>query len=251
MAGSLHLGTSGFAYQEWKGPFYPQDLRDREMLSYYGGRFRAVEINYTFRRSPSPSTLQAWRERTPEGFRFALKAHRRITHTLRLAEAGEAVSAFMGRVALLDERLGVVLFQCPPTLRFDRALLEGFLGALPDGHRYAMELRHPSWAEARGLLAARGVAWCTAETDQAGADEPSWKPFGYLRLRKEAYTDEELARWAHRIRAALADGHDVHCYFKHEEKGTGPRFAEHLGELVGPGAQPAANRDAMTWKQGQ
>ncbi|HEX2032381.1 MAG TPA: DUF72 domain-containing protein [Actinomycetota bacterium] len=233
MAGTLYLGTSGFAYQEWKGPFYPERLRDAEMLPYYAGRFRSVEVNYTFRRSPSPSTLEAWRERTPDGFRFALKAHQRITHTLRLADTGEAVSSFLARARLLGERLGVVLFQCPPSLRFDRGLLEGFLAHVPDGVRSAMEFRHPSWEAARPLLADRGVAWCTAETDEAPAGEPSWEPFGYLRLRKESYTEDELGRWAERISGALADGRDVHCYFKHEEKATGPRFAEHLGELLG------------------
>lgn len=232
MGGTLYLGTSGFAYQEWRGPFYPERLRDAEMLPYYAERFGSVEINYTFRRSPSPTTLEAWRQRTPEEFRFAVKAHRRITHTLRLADASQAVSGFLDRVRLLGERLGVVLFQCPPTLPFDPGLLEGFLGHLRGETRWAMEFRHPSWEAARGMLAERGVAWCTAETDETEAVQPSWEPFGYLRLRREAYTEDDLRRWAARVGGALADGRDVHCYFKHEEKGTGPRFAERLAELI-------------------
>lgn len=232
MGGTLYLGTSGFAYQEWKGPFYPEGLRDPEMLPYYAGRFTSVEINYSFRRTPAASTLEAWRERTPPGFRFALKAHQRITHTLRLAHAGEATAAFMDRVRLLDERLGPVLFQCPPSLRFDAELLEGFLRTLPERTRAAMEFRHPSWGAARGALRERGVAWCTAETDEREAGEPTWEPFGYLRLRKEAYSQDDLAAWAGRIAGALSDGRDVHCYFKHEEKGIGPRFAEHMAKLL-------------------
>jgi uncharacterized protein YecE (DUF72 family) len=232
MAGTLYLGTSGFAYQEWKGPFYPEGLKDAEMLPFYGGRFRSVEINYTFRRSPAPSTLAAWSERTPEGFRFALKAHQRITHTLRLADADQAVSAFLERSRTLGPRLGPILFQCPPTLQFDRSLIEQFVGYLPPTFSYAMEFRHPSWEEAREILRDQGVAWCEAETDEREAGDPPWEPFGYLRLRKEGYTEEDLRAWATRIAEAVTRGRDVYCYFKHEEKGAGPRFAERMAELV-------------------
>jgi uncharacterized protein YecE (DUF72 family) len=231
MAGTFYLGTSGFAYQEWKGPFYPENLKDAEMLPFYAGRFPSVEINYTFRRSPAEKTLTNWAERTPESFRFALKAHQRITHTLRLANADESVSIFLDRVGSLGERLGPILFQCPPTLRFDRQLIESFLAYLPPTFRYAMEFRHPSWEEARKILEEQGAAWCVAETDEKGAGEPSWEPFGYLRLRKEEYTDAELIAWNERIRGALASGRDVYCYFKHEEKGTGPAQAERLSRL--------------------
>jgi uncharacterized protein YecE (DUF72 family) len=232
VAGTLYLGTSGFAYQEWKGPFYPEDLKDREMLAFYAGRFRSVEINYTFRRSPSPKTIATWEERTPDGFRFSLKAHQHITHTLRLADADEAVTAFLDRVRGLGDRLGPILFQCPPSLRFDRALIERFVGYLPPTFRSAMEFRHPSWEEARGILADQGVAWCVAETDERAAGDPSWEPFGYLRLRKESYSDEELAAWAGHIKGGLEAGNDVYCYLKHEEKASGAQYAERLGELL-------------------
>ena len=119
MSGTLYLGTSGFAYKEWKGPFYPETLKDREMLSFYASRFPSVEINYTFRRQASEKTLATWREQTPEGFEFALKAHQRITHTLRLRDADESVAFFLDRAKLLGDRLGPILFQCPPSLRFD------------------------------------------------------------------------------------------------------------------------------------
>jgi uncharacterized protein YecE (DUF72 family) len=236
--GSLHLGTSGFAYPEWKGVFYPEGLKSREMLPYFASRFGSVEINYTFRRHPSERTLETWRSATPDGFSFALKAHHFITHRHRLAAAEEPVRTFIEQARRLGDRLGVVLFQCPPTLRFDRDLLDEFLKCLPEGGRYAMEFRHPSWHEARGFLAERGVAWCTAETEQQPADRPSWEPFGYLRLRKERYTDAELAAWAERIRWALGTGHEVYCFFKHEEKGLGPVYAERLkGMLTQPGGR--------------
>src|SRR5947209_1057752 len=167
VAGTLYLGTSGFAYGEWKGPFYPETLKDREMLAFYSSRFRSVEINYSFRRQPSEKTLVTWKEQTPEGVAF-----------------------FLDLVMLLGDRLGPILFQCPPSLRFDRAFIESFVGYLPPIYRYAMEFRHSSWEEARPILAANGVAWCTAETDETSGGEPSYEPFGYLRLRKETYTDD-------------------------------------------------------------
>jgi uncharacterized protein YecE (DUF72 family) len=231
--GTLHLGCSGFAYPEWKGVFYPEDSKPRDMLPYFASRFRSVEINYSFRRHPSEKTLASWREQTPEGFSFTLKAHQNITHRHRLADAGEPVKFFLERARVLGERLGVVLFQCPPSLRFDRSRAEEFLDVLPGDGRYAMEFRHPSWEDARDLLAERGVAWCTAETDDQPAGRDSWEPFGYLRLRKEEYGDDELKVWAERIEAGLYGGNDVYCYFKHEEKGIGPIYAERLGQLLG------------------
>jgi uncharacterized protein YecE (DUF72 family) len=239
--GTLYLGTSGFAYKEWKGSFYPEGLKDREMLPYYAGRLCTVEINYTFRRNPAPATLTGWREATPDGFRFALKAHQRITHWLRLADADEAVSGFLDRARTLGPRLGPILFQCPPSFHLDRARLESFLAYLPPIFRYAFEFRHPSWAEARDVLASQGAAWCMAETDEhpAGDDPVPARPFAYLRLRKERYEDDDLRAWAARIEPVLAGGSDVYCYFKHEEGAAAPRFAERLAELVSsPSGEP-------------
>lgn len=227
-----YVGTSGFAYQEWVGPFYPEGTRAAEMLSRYAERLPAVEINYTFRRSPAPTTLAAWADRTPASFRFALKAHQRITHTLRLAGADEAVGAFLERVRALGDRLGPILFQCPPSLRYDRRLLEGFVGYLPPTFRYAMEFRHPSWEEARDLLVEQGVAWCVAETDERAGGDPVAEPFGYLRLRRETYAQEELAGWARWIREQVDAGRDVYAFLKHEEQAVGPRHAQRLAALV-------------------
>jgi uncharacterized protein YecE (DUF72 family) len=235
MAGRLYVGTSGFAFPEWKGVFYPEGTRDKEMLAYYATRLPSVEINYTFRRSPAEKTMLTWREVTPDGFVFTLKAHQRITHTLRLRDAGEAVNLFLEKARLLGDRLGCALFQCPPTLKYDRELLEGFLRTLPPELRAALEFRHASWEEARPILAERGVAWCVAETDEARFTEPSLGTTGalvYLRLRREAYDDDDLKVWAGRIGEALAGGADVFCYLKHEDGAAGPRWATRLAELV-------------------
>jgi uncharacterized protein YecE (DUF72 family) len=236
MTGMLYLGTSGFAYDGWKhGVFYPEGLKNREMLSYYAIRFPSVEINYTFRRFPTEKTLTTWREQTPEHFRFTLKANQRITHSKRLADADDDVRDFLGVARALGDRLGTVLYQCPPSLKYDRGLIEAFVGYLPPQPRAAMEFRHPSWRDARDLLLEQGVAWCVAETDEQdpGPDDLSWEPFGFLRLRKTEYSDEELKAWAERIAPALEAGHDVYCYFKHEDEGASPKMANRLTDAVG------------------
>ena len=234
MTGTLYLGTSGFAYDEWKGPFYPTDLKQKDMLSFYASRFGSVEINYTFRRQPAESSLMAWRDSTPAGFLITLKAHQRITHWLRLADADESVANFLERARILGPRLGTVLFQCPPNLPFDRGLIENFLGFLPPMYRYAFEFRHPSWSQGREILADQGAAWCVADTDENPApDEPiPAEPFSYLRLRKADYSDDELQTWSKRITQALEADRDVFCYFKHEEKGAGPILAERLARVM-------------------
>jgi uncharacterized protein YecE (DUF72 family) len=235
MVGTLHLGTSGFAYPEWKhGIFYPEGLKDREMLSYYSSQLSSVEINYTFRRFPTEKTLTNWREQAQEGFAFTLKANQRITHFKRLQDTDEDVREFVRLAKLLDDRLGCVLFQCPPSLQYDRGLIEAFVGYLPPGVRFAMEFRHPSWKEARELLLSQGVAWCVAETDEKDPtpEDLSWEPAGYLRLRKTEYTDDELTAWADRIGPALEAGHEVFVYFKHEDLGASPQMAKRLEDIL-------------------
>ena len=231
MAGTLYLGTSGYSYDEWKHDvFYPEGLKNREMLSYYASVLNSVEINYTFRRFPSEKTITTWSQETPDTFRFTLKANQRITHHRRLAGAEQDVTDFLQRAEGLGERLGCVLFQCPPSLQYDAELIEGFVKTLPDGVRAAMEFRHASWKQARDILAERGVAWCVAETDEQDAEpgDLSWSPFGFLRLRKSSYTDEQIVVWAKRVARATAEGHDVFCYFKHEDEGASPKMAARL-----------------------
>lgn len=235
MKANLFVGTSGFAFDGWKGHFYPEKIKSKEMLSFYASRLTTVEINYTFRHHPSEKTLATWKEQTVPGFTFALKAHQRITHTGRLKRPEDALM-FVARVQELGDRLGPVLFQTPANLKPDAGLLEAFMAALPPGGQYAFELRNPDWQSLRHRIVELGGAFVLSETDEAPLpDEPiDTGRFAYLRLRKESYSTAELESWAKRIQAALAAGTDVYCYLKHEDEGLGPKLAATLLELADP-----------------
>ena len=229
-AGRLFVGTSGFAYKEWIGPFYPAGTKSTGMLGYYAGQFDSVEVNYTFRRSPTASMMETWSAATAEGFVFALKANQGITHFARLKDTGERLGRFLEAVARLGPRLGPVLFQCPPNLKYDPEVLDGFLAdlaATTGSHRYAMEFRHPSFdtAEVRSKLAAAGVALCVADTAEAPATFRWTGDFAYVRLRGTGYEETALEGWGASFRSALQEGVDVYCFLKHEDSATGPRDA--------------------------
>lgn len=224
----LFVGTSGFAYKEWKGVFYPEGTSDKKMLAYYSGVLPSVEVNFTFRRMPEESTFLSWKQQSAEGFRFTLKAPQRITHFKRLVDCRDDVDEFVRRARLLEDRLGTILFQLPPNLRYEKERLAPFLDALPPVARCAMEFRHESFndPEVDDLLAANSVARCGADTDEiALATVPVTASHVYLRLRKENYETAELSEWAGRLTKTLKQGHDVYCYFKHEGGGIGPKYA--------------------------
>jgi len=229
--GTPYVGTSGFAYEEWRNDFYPEGLSPRRMLRHYASVLASVEINYTFRRLPSEAVIARWRAETPAEFRFTLKAYQRITHYKRLEGTAGDVAELVGAATGLGDRLGTILFQLPPTLKFEPTRLERFLAELPEGPgspRYALEVRHASWAvpEVAQALSARGVALCGSETEAAAlADIPVTAGHVYLRLRRESYSARALAAWARRIRPLLDEGRDVFCYFKHEGGGAGAAYA--------------------------
>jgi uncharacterized protein YecE (DUF72 family) len=236
----LYVGTSGYAYKEWKGPFYPQDLHADEMLRYYGERFRTVEINNTFFRMPKPAVLQGWAAEVPPGFRFVLKASRRITHMQRLKEAGDSVEYLLKVAGTLEDRLGPLLFQLPPNLKKDAQRLREFLALLPSGFRAAFEFRHQTWfdEEVFGLLRDHQAALCIAEAeDDLEVPFVSTADWGYLRLRNADYDDAGLKAWSDRV--AEQGWREAFVFFKHEDAGTGPRFASRFLELAGE-AQPSS-----------
>ncbi len=232
----IFVGTSGYSYAEWKGAFYPQDLPAKQMLAYYAQRLAAVEINNTFYRLPKRSVLEGWSAQVPDGFRFALKASRRITHIKRLVDAESETEYLLRTVQALGAKLGVILFQLPPYLRKDLPRLEGFLGLLPRGARASFEFRHPSWfdEDVFALLRDRDCALCVADTDEQAPAVTSTAGWGYLRLRRSAYPDAELRQWVERLQAQAWDR--AYVFFKHEDEGAGPRLAARLCELAGAAA---------------
>ncbi len=227
------IGTSGYNYPEWRGTFYPEDVSEKQMLAYYAGRFTTVEINYTFYRMPAARILANWARETPERFRFALKAPRRITHDQRLRGVEDTVASFCELCETLGPKLGPLLFQLPPFLRKDVELLEVFLHDLPTALRPALEFRHPSWLadDTYEVLHRFGVALCITDGEEHGTPFETTAPFGYLRLRRGDYAEDTLRTWMERIASAPWD--EAFVYFKHEEQATGPRFASQLAALLG------------------
>jgi uncharacterized protein YecE (DUF72 family) len=229
---NLYVGTSGFSYKEWKGPFYPEDLPDKQMLPYYAERFRSVEINNTFYRMPKASVLEAWAAEVPADFRFVIKAPQRITHFQRLKESADSVGYLLTAVGALNERLGPLLFQLPPNLKKDVPRLRDFLALLPAGTRSAWEFRHQSWFDPEVFDALRDhqAALCIAEAeDELQVPFESTAEWGYLRLRMVEYSEAQLAEWAARVRAS--GWRDAYVFFKHEDAGTGPRLANQFLRL--------------------
>ncbi len=226
-------GTSGFSYPAWRGRFYPEDLPASKMLDFYARTLGTVEINNTFYRQPTAALLEAWAGETPPTFRFALKAPQRITHQLRLKDASEPALAFCNVARRLGRRLGPLLFQLPPYLRFDAARLRDFLAVLPAGLEYAFEFRSEGWLneETYGLLARRRVALCIADSEAIATPLVATAPFGYLRLRREDYGEGEVADWVERIRGTTT-WKRVYVYFKHEDGARGTTLARMLMERL-------------------
>ena len=227
----LYAGTSGFAYDAWKPDFYPAEAKSKDYLRHYASRLNAVEINYTFRRLPSASTLENWVQATPEGFVFVIKAHQRITHIQRLKKA-EFTEIFFKAVDPLRvvKRLGPVLVQLPPNLKCDEATLQSFLDEIPDGFRCAFEFRNASWWKdsVYAMLEAKGMALCLAESDDFVVPEVITGGFVYCRLRKSEYTPEERASIKEKVHGLVAAGKDVYVFYKHEDTPAGALYAEEL-----------------------
>lgn len=236
----IAVGTSGYAYKEWKGSFYPADLPADGMLRYYGERFGAVEINNTFYRMPSEKVLLAWAAEVPDSFTFVLKASQKITHRRRLKDAGEEVAYFLRVANVLGPKLGPTLFQLPPNLMKDLPRLLDFLALVPRTWRAAFEFRHASWFddEVFTALKSHNAALCVADTDPAeeGGKEALVVPFvatadwGYLRLRRAEYAKPDLQRWATQVTSQSWG--EAFVFFKHEDAGVGPKLAAAFTALL-------------------
>jgi uncharacterized protein YecE (DUF72 family) len=223
---ALHVGTSGYSYKEWKGSFYPEKIPAKAMLRYYSERLSTVEINATFYRMPQPSMLENWKEQVPATFRFSLKASQRITHFKRLKETDEETKYFLETAAMLGEQLGVILFQLPPNLKKDLPRLETFLTQLPPATPAAFEFRHPTWFDddVLDLLRSQNRPLVVSDTDDLPTTHiDKTADWGYLRLRRVNYSEENLLEWAGRIREQ--NWKETFLFFKHEDAGTGPKLA--------------------------
>jgi uncharacterized protein YecE (DUF72 family) len=219
--------------------FYPPGLRIRDELGWYAERFRTVELNNPFYRLPEPATFARWRDAVPPDFCFAVKASRFITHVKRLADPEGPLALLLERASELGAALGPILFQLPPTFHADPGRLAKFLDALPDGHRWTMEFRHPSWQvqPVYELLGRRSVALCVPIGGRVQPDLVTTAPFAYLRMHAGAgpgggFTDDQLRAWAGRVRGLRGAGKEVYVYYNNDWEGHAVRDAARLRALL-------------------
>ncbi len=242
---TVRIGTSGWNYPHWRGVFYPKGLATSKWLTYYATYFDTVEVNATFYGTPKEKTLKKWYGETPSGFLFALKASRFITHVKRLRQVEEPLKRFYQVIAPLKEKIGPLLFQLPPSLKYDRALIADFLALLDPRYQTAIEIRHASFHndEFLGLLATHQVALCLSDTAGRYPSllEAVTAPFVYVRLHgsrtlyRSCYTEEELRAWAQKI---VSFNRPTYVYFDNDSLGWAVPNALRLKELLGQPAKP-------------
>ena len=228
----LYVGTSGYSYKEWKGNFYPEDIKPDKMLNFYSGQFSTVEINNTFYRVPPKSVFETWKKQVPKDFRFSIKAPQKITHIKRLKDVEEDNKYFVDTIKSLGNKLGIILFQFPPYFKKNIELLQSFVEQIPGNITSAFEFRHESWFEEDllSLLKEKKFAICLSETDkEPGIEIISTADKGYLRLRKSDYTKSEIKKWFSKIKKQ--NWETAFIFFKHEDGAKGPKFAKQLIEL--------------------
>jgi uncharacterized protein YecE (DUF72 family) len=235
------IGTSGWHYQSWWGPFFPEDLRKKDALSYYVTRFNATELNAPFYRTPTLEAVQAWFDQTPDNFRFAWKASKFITHWKQLSERSDNSLALMEtRLEILRHKIGPILFQLPPKMQVNREQLASFLKMLNPARRYTFEFRHPSWYEAPIFDLLRDYDSSLCLSDHAAAPPPWEVTASWVYIRGHGptgryhgnYSDETLSAWARDIRKWRREGKDVWCFFDNDVKSAAPHDAQRLIDLI-------------------
>jgi uncharacterized protein YecE (DUF72 family) len=240
--GELRIGTSGWHYASWWGPFFPDDIKKKDALRFYATRFDATELNAPFYRTPTLEAVQSWFDATPDNFRFAWKASRFITHWKRLSErSANSLELMETRLAPLRHKLGPILFQLPPRMAADRDRLAAFIEMLNPAHRYSFEFRHASWytPEIFELLRQHDLALCLS--DHAAAPTPKEVTASWVYVRNHgpsgryhgSYTDAVLKDWARAIRGWRSEGREVWCFFDNDVKSAAPADAARLLGLVG------------------
>jgi uncharacterized protein YecE (DUF72 family) len=236
----IAIGTSGWAYGSWRGPFYPKEVKVRDQLAYYATRFPTAEINDSFYRLPTVKSVAEWRTAVPEGFVFAWKATRFITHFKRLKDCAESLQTVFGRMGELGPALGPTLFQLPPQFRADRERLAGFLNLLPKTGRHAFEFRHASWyaPDILDVLRDHNAALCISDHAAAPSPREATADFVYLRghgpgvIYGGSYAEETLDDWAASIQGWRQAGREIFVYLDNEQKSQAPKDAERLIEKL-------------------
>lgn len=237
----VHIGTSGWSYDSWRGPFFPRELMIRHQLPYYATQFSTVELNGVFYRTPAPRSISGWRDATHDGFIFAWKASKFITHWKRLSDdCAGSLELLEQRIAFLGDKAGPILFQLPPNFAVDRKVLTRFTRLLSPKRRYVFEFRHPSWYESgvMDILRARDIALCVSDHGDAPAPWEQTASFLYIRGHgpggryKGRYSKQALESWRRRIRRALRSGSDVFVYFDNDQKSAAPKDALRLQAML-------------------
>lgn len=237
----LLIGTSGWHYDSWRGPFFPSRLRLKDQLPYYASQFSTTELNGVFYRTPSLDTVEAWRMQTGDEFIFAWKASKFITHWKRLSERSlNSLALIEERLSVLGNKAGPVLFQLPPNFIADAERLASFLELLPRRRRYSFEFRHPSWYQAGilKLLSRHNAALCLSDHHDAPAPWKRTADFVYIRGHGPGgryhgrYRSQTLSKWVDRIRSWRKQGCDVFVYFDNDQKSAAPLDALRLKELL-------------------
>jgi uncharacterized protein YecE (DUF72 family) len=241
-AGGINIfaGTSGWNYRHWKGPFYPEDIKDREMLEFYGRSFSTVELNNSFYHLPTEKSVLNWRDSTPDNFIFAVKASRFITHIKRLKDCEEPVKTLLDRMGSLDKKLGPILFQTPPGLKFDPGKLKEFISVLPKKFRYVFEFRNTGWVndETYKILADNGLTFCVYDFNGYFTPREITSDLVYFRLHGPAgkyagsYPDSFLSELTAAFRKYAREGRAVFCYFDNDYEGYAALNALTLKGLI-------------------
>ncbi len=240
MKKNLFIGTSGFYYEDWRGVFYPENLPKSEFFEFYCKKFDTVELNSTFYHLPKLKTVKRWEEISSEDFLFSLKAYRGITHYKKLKEVKEDLYLFLHLIKPLKEKLGMILFQLPPSLKKETSLLEEFLSLLPYGYSYALEFRHESWLdeEVFELLEKYGAAFCVNDFEKRQTPLIATSENVYIRFHgkngryKGSYGKERLKEWALKIEEFLSQKKRVFCYFNNDFEGAAVKDAQILAKLL-------------------
>ncbi len=237
----IHIGTAGWNYKHWRGPFYPGDLPPKQWPAYYMEHFHTVEVNNTFYQLPEKETFGKWKQTAPEGFIYSVKASRYITHMKKLKDPGEPVSKFLDHAGALGEKLGPVLFQLPPRWKCNLQRLAHFLGTLPRQFRFAFEFRDPSWWDPGvfEILSQYNAAFCAFDLEGRQSPVKLTADFAYIRLHGPGpayagqYSDGAVSEWAGLFQSLLDKGIEVFCYFDNDENGYAAKDALRLREKIG------------------